>query len=51
MELVLLQHGRAWIEDAPRGGARFIIELPNAGAPATSERSAPDVVKMEEART
>jgi signal transduction histidine kinase len=51
MELVLLQHGRAWIEDAPRGGARFIIELPNAGAPSTTGRAAPDVAKMEEART
>lgn len=23
--------GRAWVEDAPGGGARFVIELPNAG--------------------
>lgn len=34
MELVLLQNGRAWVEDAPDGGARFIIQLPNAGGPA-----------------
>jgi signal transduction histidine kinase len=27
-ELVMLQNGSAWIEDAPGGGARFIIELP-----------------------
>lgn len=50
MELVLIQHGRAWIEDAPGGGARFIVELPNAGAPAMSGRAAPDAA-MEGAPT
>jgi signal transduction histidine kinase len=36
-ELVALHSGRAWVEDAPGGGARFVIELPLApqaqGAP------------------
>ena len=36
-ELVALHGGRAWVEDAPGGGARFVIELPLApqaqGAP------------------
>jgi signal transduction histidine kinase len=50
MELVLLQHGRAWIEEAPGGGARFVIELPNAGSPAVP-RTEPDAASMEEART
>ncbi len=27
-ELVALHHGKAWVEEAPRGGARFIVELP-----------------------
>jgi signal transduction histidine kinase len=27
-ELVALHGGRAWAEDAPQGGARFVIELP-----------------------
>ena len=51
MELVLLQHGRAWIEDAPGGGARFVVELPNAGAPAGAPRVMPDAARMEEVRT
>ena len=51
MELVLLQHGRAWIEDAPGGGARFVVELPNAGAPAAAPRVTPDAARMEEVRT
>ena len=51
MELVLLQHGRAWIEDASGGGARFIVELPNAGGPAAAPSTAPDAARMEEVRT
>jgi signal transduction histidine kinase len=47
MELVLLQHGRAWIEEAPGGGARFIVELPSAGAP-EAPHGAPDAATMEE---
>jgi signal transduction histidine kinase len=50
MELVLLQLGRAWIEDASGGGARFIVELPNAGGPAAAPRPAPDAARMEEVR-
>lgn len=51
MELVLLQHGRAWIEDAPGGGSRFIVELPNASAPVAKGRAAAVAAAMEEART
>ncbi len=51
MELVLLQHGRAWIEDAPGGGSRFIVELPNASAPVPKGRAAAAAATMEEART
>jgi signal transduction histidine kinase len=51
MELVLLQNGRAWIVDAAGGGARFIVDLPNAGPPPPAGPAAPDVAKMEEART
>ncbi len=33
-ELVEALQGRAWVEDAPGGGARFVVELPGAnGAP------------------
>jgi signal transduction histidine kinase len=51
MELVLLQHGRAWIDEAPGGGARIVVELPNAGAPAAAPRALPDAARMEEVRT
>ena len=27
-ELAAVHHGRAWVEDAPSGGARFVAELP-----------------------
>jgi signal transduction histidine kinase len=30
-ELVVLHNGRAWVEDAPARGARFIVEIPLAG--------------------
>ncbi|HXY30804.1 MAG TPA: HAMP domain-containing sensor histidine kinase, partial [Gemmatimonadaceae bacterium] len=29
-ELVAMHGGRAWVEDAPGGGARFVIEVPAA---------------------
>jgi signal transduction histidine kinase len=29
-EHVKLHGGRVWVEDSPRGGARFIVELPKA---------------------
>jgi signal transduction histidine kinase len=35
-ELVHLHRGRAWVEDAPEGGARFIVEFPQDETP-TSE--------------
>jgi signal transduction histidine kinase len=30
-ELAALHGGRAWVADAPGGGARFVLELPGAG--------------------
>jgi signal transduction histidine kinase len=44
-DLATLHHGTTWAEEAPRGGARFVIELPNgrrsaptpAGEPETSQ--------------
>jgi signal transduction histidine kinase len=32
-ELASLHGGRAWVETAPGGGARFVLDLPAAGAP------------------
>ena len=40
-ELVALHNGRAWVEDAPGGGARFVLELPAAPGPATAPASPP----------
>lgn len=28
-ELTALQHGRVWVQDAPGGGSRFVVELPH----------------------
>ncbi len=36
-ELMALLDGRAWVEDAPAGGARFVVELPLAGGPGAAE--------------
>ncbi|MGH2717559.1 MAG: ATP-binding protein [Actinomycetota bacterium] len=33
VEHLRLHHGRIWVEDAPAGGARFLIELPVAAPP------------------
>jgi signal transduction histidine kinase len=38
-ELTALHHGTAYVEDAPTGGARFVVELPTAG-PTSAEPSA-----------
>jgi signal transduction histidine kinase len=32
-ELIALHHGEAWVEDAPGGGARFIVALPALDTP------------------
>jgi signal transduction histidine kinase len=32
-ELVILHHGRVWVEDAPAGGARFVVEFPRDNSP------------------
>lgn len=40
-ELVVLNGGRAWVEDAPGGGARFIVEFPRADDPAASSSAVP----------
>jgi signal transduction histidine kinase len=37
-ELIAFQGGRAWVEDAPSGGARIVVELP-------AERSVPTVME------
>jgi signal transduction histidine kinase len=42
-DLVELHGGRAWVEDAPGGGARFVVELPGAtyaGPPGEEEPAA-----------
>jgi signal transduction histidine kinase len=44
-ELVVMHGGRAWVEDAPQGGARFIVEFPRdthhePAAPAPLKRAA-----------
>jgi signal transduction histidine kinase len=36
-ELVAGQGGRCWAEAAPRGGARFVVELPGGRRDASSE--------------
>jgi signal transduction histidine kinase len=38
--LVERYHGRAWVEDAPDGGARFVIEVPGMSMPPRSEPEA-----------
>lgn len=42
-ELVRLHEGRTWVEDAPGGGARFVVEFPrmHADRPTTPSRSMP----------
>jgi signal transduction histidine kinase len=40
-ELAALHRGRAWVEVAPGGGARFVIEVPAAGGVAPSPAAAP----------
>ncbi len=35
-EHVKLHGGRLWVEDAPGGGARFVIELPSVAEPSTA---------------
>jgi signal transduction histidine kinase len=47
-ELVRLHGGRAWVEDAPGGGARFVVEFPResgrmAGSQASTERQSAGV--------
>ena len=41
-DLVTLHGGRVWVEDAPGGGARFVVELPN-GEPSYGGRSYGDL--------
>jgi signal transduction histidine kinase len=40
-ELARRHGGRAWVEDAPTGGARFVVELPVAASAATGVSAAP----------
>jgi signal transduction histidine kinase len=39
-ELIVQQGGRVWVEDAPSGGARFIVELPSAAPKPKTARHA-----------
>ena len=48
-ELVARHGGRAWVEDAPGGGARFVAEFPAARMPAEIEADA-DAEMVEAAR-
>jgi two-component system, OmpR family, sensor histidine kinase MtrB len=41
-EHVRLHHGQVWVEDAPGGGARFVIELPLAEEAMDVDRDGPD---------
>lgn len=40
-ELVLLHGGRAWVEDASGGGARFVVEFPRGGEPPAAAEAIP----------
>jgi signal transduction histidine kinase len=40
-ELATLHRGRVWVEGAPGGGARFVLELPAAPIPATTSTPGP----------
>jgi len=44
-ELAALHRGRAWVEGAPGGGARFVIEVPAASALANDPVTAPGRVE------
>jgi len=37
-EIVRAHDGRVWVEEAPSGGARFVVELPAARAPGVRQR-------------
>ncbi len=41
-ELAALHGGRAWVEDAPAGGARFVVELPGAEIASSAREAAPE---------
>jgi len=43
-EHVRLHEGRAWVEDAPGGGARFVVDLPDGSGPSRSPEADPHVV-------
>jgi hypothetical protein len=43
-DLVGLQGGRAWVETGPRGGARFLVELPLAGGGAAARGAGGEAV-------
>ncbi len=49
-ELATLHRGRVWVESAPGGGARFVLELPAAPAPAAPS-STPSPVPSPEPAT
>lgn len=38
-EIVTAHHGRTWVEDAPSGGARFVVEIPALHTPLLDQMS------------
>jgi signal transduction histidine kinase len=48
-ELTALHHGVAYVEDGPRGGARFVVELPTSG-PGSGEPLAPSTPRRDRSR-
>ena len=38
-DVVMQNGGKAWVEDAPGGGARFVASLPSVGTAAVPERA------------
>jgi signal transduction histidine kinase len=48
-DVVGLHGGRAWVEDAPGGGARFVVEIPGAtyAGPPGQEEAAPSIDAIE----
>jgi len=49
-ELAALHRGRAWVETAPGGGCRFVIELPAAPAPVPTHPAAASPLEPTPAR-
>lgn len=46
-ELAHLHGGDAWVDDAPGGGARVVVELQAADVPASTDASDVDATRLE----